>query len=107
MFTCSLGFTFLSQYGWYILILAVVSLYLWNKYKANYYNWKKKREEQLEEQHFGKPLSECYYPSPTHSVYEEYCSCHVSHAYCFHNTWLMIVRCLLILFCYFAVFADS
>ena len=30
----------------------------------------------------------------------------VSHVYCFHNTWLNIVLCLLILFCCFAVFAD-
>ena len=63
----SIGLTFLSQYGWYILILAVVLFYIWNKYGSNYYNWRKKREEWLDEQNFGMSYPNisviicCYY----------------------------------------------
>ena len=48
------GWTFVSQYGWFLLMGLAVVIFLWYKFQDKYYAWKKRRDERLEEQNFGK-----------------------------------------------------
>ncbi len=46
--------TFLTQYGWYILVGVVLTLVAWVKLKPHLLAWSKKRQEWFEEQNFGE-----------------------------------------------------
>lgn len=38
--------SFLHTYGWYILVMGIAGLYIWNKWlKEKYNNWRIEREE--------------------------------------------------------------
>ena len=47
------GWSFVSQYGWFILIGTVLLVYMWYKLQPTFKAWKQKRERREDEQNFG------------------------------------------------------
>ena len=45
---------FVSQYGWFLLLGAVLLVWLWYKMRPHYSSWRRERERQQEERNFGE-----------------------------------------------------
>ena len=58
-----IGWVFIEQYGWYILLGIILLIYIWYKLQPKYYAWIKKREKWIDEQNYGKMdrIKECLY----------------------------------------------
>ncbi|XP_064394010.1 selenoprotein S B-like [Halichondria panicea] len=54
------GLSLLSEYGWYVLLTTVVLALAWSRLKPHYYQWKKKREDWIDEQNFDPNKAETY-----------------------------------------------
>ncbi len=52
------GFSLLSDYGWYVLFAVIVLGVAWSKLKPHYRQWKKKQEERIDEQNFDPVKAE-------------------------------------------------
>lgn len=48
-----IGWQYLSQYGWFILLGCIVVLYVWYKLQPSFQSWRKKQKERQEERNFG------------------------------------------------------
>ena len=48
----------MSNYGWYILLIAIVLFILWANIKPSVQRWLKKREERIEEENFDSVKAE-------------------------------------------------
>ena len=49
-----IGWVFIEQYGWYLLLGTILLIYIIYKLQPKYYAWKKKREKWIDEQNYGK-----------------------------------------------------
>ena len=53
----------MSNYGWYILLIAIVLFILWANIKPSVQRWLKKREERIEEENFDPVKAEQFQDS--------------------------------------------